>query len=239
MGSAGRGGGGGQPSGQAGAMGSAGRGGAAGQGTGQAGATGGAGRGGSGGATTASPMMNFFVTSDTSANGNLGGLAGADARCQTLAAAVGHGAKTWRAYLCAASPATNARDRIGPGPYYNSAGMMLAADKDALHARSGDAALFIDERGARINGQWSGSPSPNQHDILTGCTATGMLMAGNTCMDWTSSASGSSQVGHSDGLGPSMNSAAPYNQWAGSHTGQCNNTQPGGGAGKIYCFVGP
>ena len=67
----------------------------------------------------------------------------------------------------------------------------------------------------------------------------GMLMSGNTCGDWTSSGSGSSQVGHSDGLGPNMNSAAPYNQWAGSHTGMCGNTQPGGGAGKIYCFVGP
>ena len=151
-----------------------------------AGSTGTGGRGGSGGAVTASPMMNFFVSSDTSTTANLGGLAAADARCQTLAAAVGQGAKTWRAYLCAASPATNARDRIGAGPYYNSAGMMLAADKDALHARSGDAALFIDERGARINGQWSGSPSPNQHDILTGCTAMGMLMTGNTCSDWTS-----------------------------------------------------
>jgi hypothetical protein len=53
-----------------------------------------------------------------------------------------------------ASPATNARDRIGDGPYYNSQGMMLAATKDALHARSGDSALFIDERGRRINGQW-------------------------------------------------------------------------------------
>ena len=62
---------------------------------------------------------------------------------------------------------------------------MLAADKDALHARSGDAALFIDERGRRINGQWQGSPTPNQHDILTGSTVTGMLMAGNTCGDWT------------------------------------------------------
>ena len=85
---------------------------------------------------------------------------------------------------------------------------MLAADKDALHARSGDAALFIDEHGNRINGQWQGSPTPIQHDILTGSTATGMLMSGNTCADWTAT-TGSSLVGHSDGLGPSMNSAPP------------------------------
>ena len=117
-------------------------------------------------------------------------------------------------------------------------GMMLAADKDALHARSGDAALFIDERGNRINGQWQGSPTPIQHDILTGSTATGMLMSGNTCADWTAT-TGMSQVGHADGLGPSMNSAPPYNQWAGSHEGECGNTAARGGSGRTYCFVGP
>ena len=113
-------------------------------------------------------MMNFFVSSDTSTTANLGGLTGADARCQRWRPPSAHGSKTWRAYLSVANPATNARDRIGNGPYYNSQGMMLAADKDALHARSGDPALFIDEHGGRINGQWAGSPTPNQHDILTG-----------------------------------------------------------------------
>jgi hypothetical protein len=213
-------------------------GGALGGGGGDAGSGGGAAGAGGGAAGAASPMMNFFVTSDTSTTGNLGGLTAADARCQSRAQAVGQGAKTWRAYLCVASPATNARDRIGAGPYYNSAGMLLAADKDALHARSGDSALFIDERGARINGQWSGSPTPNQHDILTGCNSMGMLMAGNTCGDWTAT-SGMSLVGHADGLGPSMSSAAPNNQWAGAHEGFCNDTSMRGGAGKLYCFVAP
>lgn len=208
-------------------------------GTGTAGAAGTAGATGSGGssAPAANAMMNFFVSSNTSTTANLGGLTGADARCQTLAAAVGHGSKTWRAYLSVANPATNARDRIGNGPYYNSDGMMLAADKDALHARSGDAALFIDEQRNKINGQWAGSPTPIQHDILTGSNAAGMLLTANTCGDWTAT-TGSSQVGHADGLGPSMNPAPPYNQWAGSHTGMCGDTAPGGGAGRIYCFVG-
>ena len=79
--------------------------------------------------------------------------------------------------------------------------MMLAADKDALHARSGESTLFIDERGDRINGQWAGSPTPNQHDILTGSNAAGMLLTGNTCGDWTAT-TGSSQVGHADGSVP-------------------------------------
>ena len=44
--------------------------------------------------------MGFFVTSAGPGNGgNLGGLAGADAHCQKLAAAAGAGSRTWRAYL--------------------------------------------------------------------------------------------------------------------------------------------
>src|SRR4051812_1180083 len=44
--------------------------------------------------------MSFFVTSAGKGDGgNLGGLAGADAQCQALAAAAGRGNVTWRAYL--------------------------------------------------------------------------------------------------------------------------------------------
>jgi hypothetical protein len=228
-------------SGQGGAGGTAGTGGA----SGAAGADGGI--GGSGGGATdagrpadgsASPMMNFFVSSDTSATANLGGLTGADQRCQRLAAAVGLGNKTWHAYLSAASPMTNARDRIGEGPYYNANGTMLAATKDALHARNGDPALFITEQGKRINGQWAGSPTPIEHDILTGSNVNGMLAMNLTCGDWMAT-TGTSQVGHTDGLGPGMNAMEPYNHWNSVHTGQCANTAPGGGAGRIYCFVAP
>jgi hypothetical protein len=184
-----------------------------------------------------SPLMTFFVSSDTSATGNLGGLAGADARCQRLAAAVGQGTKTWRAYLSADNPVTNARDRIGNGSYYNSLGALVASDNAALHLRNGDPAVFVDEHGNRINGQWAGSPAPLQHDILTGATRDGMLNIGLTCGSWAST-TGSSFVGHTDGLGPGMSTAAMYLPWNASHTGQCANTAPGGGAGRIYCFVG-
>lgn len=188
--------------------------------------------------------MNIFVTSDTSATANLGGLAGADMRCQRLAAAVGAGAKTWHAYLSAAAPLTNARDRIGEGPYYNSKGVLLAATKDALHAINGDHTLFITETGAVINGQWNatGPDMPanwtNQHDILTGSTNLGMISTGNTCGDWTAT-TGMSMVGHCDGMGPNMATTGALIYWAGSHTGQCGNTTPGGGAGRLYCFVAP
>src|SRR6476659_6294041 len=77
---------------------------------------------------------SFFLTSDGIGNGgNLGGLAGADNHCQTLAQAAGFGApKTWRAYLSTQAadgqPAMNARDRIGKGPWQNSKRVVIAKD---------------------------------------------------------------------------------------------------------------
>lgn len=190
------------------------------------------------------PVMGFFVTSATSATGNLGGLAGADAACQRLASAAGMGSRTWAAYLSAERGSTgqpvHARDRIGTGPWYNANRVLVANNLAELHARTGDAALFIDERGQRINGQWTGSPTPNEHDILTGSNPDGTVMAGATCEDWTSSsASLAARVGHSDGLGPNQNPAPPFSSWNSVHAtnGTCGNTTPGGGAGRFYCFA--
>jgi hypothetical protein len=99
--------------------------------------------------------------------------------------------------------------------------------------------VFIDEMGGKINGQWAGSPPPLQHDVLTGSNGDGTLLVGKTCADWTSdSADDTAQVGHTDGLGPNMNAAAPYSSWNSAHeNGGCDDTAPRGGAGKLYCFA--
>ena len=189
--------------------------------------------------------MSFFVTSATSTTGNLGGVAGADATCERLATAVGQGGRVWRAYLSVErDPAngdrpTHAKDRIGFGPWINANGAVIAGNVLDLHARSGDASLFLDERGQRINGQWTGSPSPVEHDILTGSNADGTVAVGLTCSDWTStSTSVAARVGHSDGLGPNQSTAGGLNSWNSAHASQsCANTAPGGGAGRLYCFA--
>jgi hypothetical protein len=191
------------------------------------------------------PSVGFFVTSATSVTGNLGGLSGADATCQRLATSAGHGARTWRAYLSVErdpsnnNQPTHARDRIGTGPWYNTNLTLIANNLTELHARTGDAAVFLDERGQRINGQWTGSPSPIEHDILTGSNADGTLAAGLTCGDWTSdSTTLAAQVGHSDGMGPAQSTAGALASWNAAHTNQnCSNTAPRGGAGRIYCFA--
>ena len=195
--------------------------------------------------TPTGKTTSFFVSSATSVTGNLGGLAGADLTCQRLAIAAGHGGSNWRAYLSVErDPAngnqpTHARDRIGTGPWYNANHLLIANNVAELHARTGDAELFVDEHGLRINGQWTGSPTPNQHDVLTGSTGDGRVMAGFTCGDWTSSATTAvGQVGHSDGMGPQQNTTPPLSSWNSAHSNlNCADTAPRGGAGRIYCFA--
>jgi hypothetical protein len=219
------------------------------------------------GVADAAVNASFFVTSNTSATANLGGLAGADTRCQNLAAAVGLGGKTWHAYLSvehgpggdAGTGAINAKDRIGAGPWYNVRGVIVAANLTALHARKGDATVFIDEHGVMINGQWTGSPTPNQHDILTGTNADGTVALGKTCSDWTSAdgppdagatdagpPDGGSlfvaRIGHTDGFGGGCSTAVvPPNDvtsWNSAHdNASCGDTVPRGGAGRLYCFA--
>ncbi|MGE5820442.1 MAG: hypothetical protein ACM37Z_20620, partial [Deltaproteobacteria bacterium] len=95
-----------------------------------------------------SPNMSFFVSSAKSKTANLGGLHGADRICQLLASAVGLGNKTWHAYLSVErdpdndNKPTDARSRIGTGPWLNANGVVVAKNLDELHARKGDADVF-------------------------------------------------------------------------------------------------
>ena len=197
------------------------------------------------GPTRSTRTINFFVTSSRSTIGNLGGLDGADRLCENLADGIGVGYKTWRAYLSVerdsanGNRSTDARSRIGDGPWINANGEVVARNLTDLHSRTGASTVFVDERGRPINGQWRGSPSPVEHDILTGSRADGTLMPGLTCGDWTSASTTlQAQVGHSDGLGPNGDTSNGLSSWNSAHSNQnCANTAPRGGAGRIYCFA--
>src|SRR6187200_1516491 len=154
-------------------------------------------------------QMSFFVTSAGSGNGaNLGGVAGADKICQTLAAAAGAGNRMWRAYISAGAaagqPAVNAKDRIGKGPWMNVKGVVIAKSVEDLHSDNNnlkkDTALT--EKGTVVNGV---GDTPNQHDILTGSQSDGTLAMGAdggpaTCSNWTAATDGmgAAQLGHVD-----------------------------------------
>jgi hypothetical protein len=193
-------------------------------------------------ADLAAPTLGFFITSEVG-SANLGGLAGADQRCQRLAAAVGHGGKTWAAYLSAdasgADPAVNARDRIGQGPWYNVAGVKIADNIDELHKTTVNLtkATALDEKGQAVLGR---GDMPNEHDILTGSLADGRLSAGATCANWTSEAATGvgATVGHHDRMG--LDTSEPAMSWNSSHASRgCSLAalRMTGGAGRFYCFA--
>jgi len=191
-----------------------------------------------------SSNMSFFVTSVGSGKGaDFGGLAGADKHCQDLAAAVGAGGKTWRAYLSTqasgSAPATNARDRIGKGPWQNAKGVVVAKDDAELHGTNNlTKQTALTEKGDVVNGR---GDTPNKHDILTGSQPDGTAFTAGedkTCGNWTKSGEGSAIVGHSDRTG--LDTSPPALSWNSSHaTRGCSDDglKSTGGAGLLYCFA--
>ncbi|MEO8319992.1 MAG: lectin [Bradyrhizobium sp.] len=195
-----------------------------------------------------SAATSFFVTSNGVGNGaNLGGLAGADNWCQTLAQAAGAGAKTWRAYLSTQAadgkPAVNARDRIGKGPWQNAKGAVVAKDVAELHGTNGlTKQTALSEKGDLINGR---GDTPNRHDALTGSQPDGTAFAAGedrTCKNWTSSTQGSGMLGHIDRVGLRDDDASK--SWNSSHPsrgpdGGCSQAdlKSTGGDGLMYCFA--
>jgi hypothetical protein len=192
--------------------------------------------------------MTFFISSTPIGNGgNLGGLAGADNQCQTLAQAAGAGAKTWRAYLSTQAadgkPAINAKDRIGKGPWTNAKGATVAKDVSDLHTANALTKQWaLNEKGEVVNGR---GDTPNRHDVLTGSRPDGTAFAAGddkTCKNWTSSTQGSAMLGHSDRIGLRDDDASK--SWNSSHVsrgpdGGCsqNDLKSTGGDGLLYCFA--
>ena len=188
--------------------------------------------------------MTFFVTSAGPGKGaDLGGLAGADRLCQSLAQGAGAGSHTWRAYLSTAAadgkPAVNARDRIGKGPWRNAKGVVVAKNVDDLHGINNlTKETALNERGAVVNGR---GDNPNMHDMLTGSQPDGRAIAGDkdtTCGNWTSSSQGSAMLGHHDRLGLRDDDAS--HSWNSSHPSRScsqDDLRATGGNGLFYCFA--
>jgi hypothetical protein len=200
--------------------------------------------------TSAGKDMTFFVTSAGPGKGaDLGGLAGADRHCQSLASAAGAGNRTWRAYLSTQAPqlpdpnVVHARDRIGTGPWHNAKGVMIAKSVEDLHSASNNLThqTALDEKGNLVNGR---TEKPNKHDILTGSRPDGTAFAGApflpdmTCGNWTKSGDGSAMTGHHDRAGPINNPWAT--SWNSSHPSVGCSQEAlvrTGGAGLLYCFA--
>jgi hypothetical protein len=189
-------------------------------------------------------QMTFFLTSANPGKGaDLGGLTGADSYCQALASQAGAGELTWRAYLSTSASegtaATNARDRIGQGPWKNFQGTIVANNLEELHgANNINKQTALSEKGQLVNGR---GDTPNRHDILTGSTPDGRAIAGDTdttCGNWTTSGDGSAMLGHHDRMGTSDTDAA--RSWNSSHASRGCGLEAlasTGGGGLFYCFA--
>ena len=194
--------------------------------------------------TTPQSGAGFFVTSKGGGKGaDFGGLAGADKHCQALATAAGLGDRTWRAYLSTqasgSTPAVNARDRIGTGPWKNVKGVVIATNVDELHGDNNiSKQTALTEKGTVVS---SRPDTPNQHDILTGTQKNGMAFTvtdDKTCGNWTKSGEGSAMVGHVNRDG--TNAPPDNSSWNSSHgSAGCSDSllAKTGGAGFIYCFA--
>jgi len=192
-----------------------------------------------------SSSMTFFITSTGSGKGaDYGGLAGADKHCQSLAAAAGAGNRTWHAYLSTSaaggSPAVNAKDRVGNGPWQNAKGVVIAKDVADLHGNNNlTKQTALTEKGDVVNGF---GDTPNRHDILTGSTPEGTAFNGSddkTCGNWTKSGEGSAIVGHHDrnGTNPDPVKNASWNSSHGTRGCSDDLLKTTGSAGLLYCFA--
>jgi len=163
-------------------------------------------------ACTAPETFSFFVMSleaiqelSGSAEGfggNLGGLSGADDKCQKTAEKVGS-CRKWHAFLSVTDDGTgsavNAIDRIGTGPWYDINGHLFAEDlAGLLHTRPDGDTTIVWTSGYQ---QWPFNQClttelgncnhsyGDTHDTLTGSNRQGRLYSTDkkyTCNDWTS-----------------------------------------------------
>ena len=193
------------------------------------------------------------------------GLRGADKICATIAevSMPGASAKGWRAFLSATADENgqpvHAIDRVGPGPWYDRLGRVVAmSPADLANERPANADQVIVNDLPNEDGVPNHQPDPNMdavdnHDTLTGSDKQGRLAGPDaTCSDWTSAvgeAGKQPMIGHSwprsnmsgrhwisdheaGGCGPGAN----INSMGGPEPGDYT-VGAGGGYGAIYCFA--
>ncbi len=144
-----------------------------------------------------------FVTS-TTYDGNLGGIAGGDAKCQARATAAGlYG--TFKALL--ADGTTNSKTRLAasPGRYVRVDGVAIANDDASFWSNVHLAGISVEEMGTNVG-------SVNVH---TGSDALGVGgPANNSCLDWSTNAAGN--------IGMRGVTSATNNSWINQSQQACN-----------------
>lgn len=233
-----------------------------------------AGTGATGGVPLVLEKFSFFVTSQSAMvtlsqspngfggdlrHGEATGLAGADKICSEIAetSMAGASTKVWRAFL--STTTVNARDRVGPGPWYDRTGRLVAATLANLLAdrpSDADPAIRLDlpnEFGIPNHQPDAAQPAVVNGHVLTGSNAAGTLFGATaTCLDWTSNAADNATTGRPQ-TGFAWSAAGRTNWISGVTEGGCGaavqtttsgdgdpgnpTVSSGGGYGAIYCFA--
>lgn len=167
--------------------------------------------------------MTFFISSrGVETFDRLGGLAGADRFCQTLAKEAGADDRSWRAYLSTSfqdKPAVNAGDRIGAGPWYNAKGKLVARGPADLHATSRlSTELALTEKGDVV----ASLPAAT---VATGSLPNGTAAVGKNCRNWTASVDEQTAGGD------------PLTMWNSGTDVSCKGSAQGAQPLRLYCFA--
>lgn len=156
-------------------------------------------------------VRRVFVSS-TGSTANLGGIAGADGRCQTLANAAQLGG-TWRAWVSATGNTPNTRFTKSTVPYRLLNGTLVANDWDDLTDGSLAHGIDRDEKNAVVTNT----------EVWT-ATSTGGNFTSGGCNGFTSAANGSPTA--AQGLSDENDG-----DWTNTYVQFCDRTTP-----RIYCF---
>lgn len=160
-----------------------------------------------------------FITSVTY-NGNLGGLAGADAKCQTLANNANLGGTTWKAWLSSSTTSSVHRLFHLAGPYKLVGGWIIANDWNDMITKKNTTYLrqpIIQDENGRF---W-----PPVNFVWTATNTDGTTNSGHTCNNWTSSSSSSSGF-----FGWYSSSGSDWTNYGPNIPDSCNNNF------HLYCF---
>lgn len=156
-------------------------------------------------------VRRVFVSS-TGSTANLGGVAGADGRCQTLALAAQLGG-TWRAWVSASGDTPNTRFTKSTVPYRLLNGTLVADDWDDLTDGSLEHAIDRDEKNVLVANT----------EVWTATNSGGNFTSGG-CNAFMSGANGSPTA--AQGLSDETDT-----DWTNTYVQFCDRTTP-----RIYCF---
>ena len=156
-----------------------------------------------------------FVTS-TTYNGNLGGVAGADAICQARASAAGLSGtfKAWISSAAANQPSsTFTHSSVG---YWTPNGIIIANSWADLTDGTLDAAINVDE---------AGNQRSAATNVWTNVTTAGAIKTDANANDCTNWSTGANVAGGERG-----SSSSATGTWTNNTAQNCNNTK------RLYCF---